>query len=88
MEIAGEHLKKIRENFTIEMCPYCGKEEVIYAQGITPCPDCGNLILPCSCCEDCTDNCPYEIFETGEYNRNLINNPIDPEFSSKLYKYL
>lgn len=49
------------DDYTLEYCPYCDSEEqVIYAKGITACPNCGKPLAPCSMCESCNyATCPY-----------------------------
>lgn len=47
------------EDYTIEWCPWCENEQVIFSKGITRCPDCGKPLAPCSVCEECVKNCPY-----------------------------
>ena len=46
-----------------EWCACCDSEVVIPSFGVSFCPNCGELILPCSMCDadynDCR-NCPYE----------------------------
>lgn len=49
----------ISENYTPEYCPWCDSEQIIYANGITACPNCGRPLAPCSVCGDCKDPCPY-----------------------------
>lgn len=74
---------KIEENinpndYTIEYCPGCETEQVIFNDGITICPDCGKLLLPCGNCEVCNyDKCP-----------NVMNEPIPKELAKKILKLL
>ena len=49
----------MEQKYTIEWCPYCDTEEVIYAEGITACPNCGAPLAPCSMCDECDyETCP------------------------------
>ncbi len=43
------------ENYTVELCPECGEETVVFVHGITPCQHCGCPVLPCSVCNGCGD---------------------------------
>lgn len=58
----GEAGMKI-EDYALEYCPYCDKDVVIHAHGITACSECGKLLAPCTVCHDenggCHDPCPY-----------------------------
>lgn len=46
-------------NFTIEPCPWCGREEVIHINGVTRCR-CGKPLAPCSACDSCNyATCPF-----------------------------
>lgn len=49
------------DDYTLEYCPYCDSyEQVIYAKGVTACPNCGKPLAPCSMCESCNyATCPY-----------------------------
>lgn len=38
------------EGKTYEMCPHCDSEVCIDIDSVSPCPECGILILPCSAC--------------------------------------
>lgn len=37
-------------DYTMEYCPWCDKEVVIHAHGVTRCPSCGAPLAPCSVC--------------------------------------
>jgi len=37
---------------TYEVCPHCMNEVEIQANERSECPNCGELILPCSTCDD------------------------------------
>ena len=69
--------KEVRERFTIEYCPWCDSEQIIFAHGTTECPDCKHILYPCSVCYDetggCENNkpCPY-----GIENRVATNIPL------------
>jgi hypothetical protein len=43
-----------------EWCSHCEQEVEIPPIGRSNCPNCGESILPCSMCEECVENCPYE----------------------------
>lgn len=82
--------KKIRETYCIEPCPGCGGEQVIYAKGVTACPDCGYPMAPCSECEECDyDTCPYGCDGTDADSRKRVTNPpISKDMQASLYKLL
>ena len=64
------------QDYTYEWCPNCKNDVVIYSQGITACPNCGEPLVPCSQCEDCDyDTCPYNCAECGNHIQASINNP-------------
>lgn len=50
-------------DYTMEYCPWCDKEVVIHAHGVTRCPSCGAPLAPCSICAyengGCKKDCPY-----------------------------
>lgn len=53
-----------KEDYTIEWCPHCDTEQVIYSEGVTACLKCHKPLLPCSVCEDgcrITQPCPYDM---------------------------
>lgn len=50
---------EILDRLTLEFCPYCENEVVIFAEGVTACPECGTPLAPCSVCEECKTECPY-----------------------------
>ena len=56
-------VNKKDEEYTSELCPYCGNEPIILAHKPSPCSFCGEIILPCSMCDlhhICSaDTCPY-----------------------------
>lgn len=51
------------DDWTSELCPYCGHESSVLAHKPTPCSFCGEILLPCSMCDlhhICSaDTCPY-----------------------------
>ena len=47
------------EDYTMEYCPFCENEVVVYSNCVTACPYCGRPLAPCSMCEECVDDCPY-----------------------------
>lgn len=40
-----------------EWCPHCNKEVVIPAWTVSPCPNCNEVIVPCSICNHYEMNC-------------------------------
>ena len=76
--------------YTIEMCPNCMTEQVIYSKGITPCSNCGHPLAPCSVCESCNyDTCPYGCDGTENDSYKRATNPVIPEdLQKKLYREL
>lgn len=67
------------QDYTVEWCPNCEKEVVIYSQGVTACPSCGEPLAPCSQCEDCDyDTCPYSCADCGNHIHTPVNNPPIP----------
>lgn len=89
--------KEIRERFTIEWCPWCDSERIIFAQGTTRCPVCNHVLIPCSTCidtfGDCLkhEDCPYaECEQTPDEFRQATNIPLvlTDEETAFLYKNL
>ena len=90
-EDALEHLKEILisgtvqkptpAEFTLELCPYCGNEQVIFSKGVTACPDCGKPLVPCSECSSCNYNfCPYGCNGTAHDDTiPVTERPITPQ---------
>lgn len=77
------------DDYTIEWCPWCDSEQVIFSKGVTACPNCGLPLAPCSMCESCNyDDCPYDCDGTENDERKLITNREITEEEQKLYKYL
>lgn len=76
--------------YTIEMCPNCMTEQVIYSKGITPCSNCGHPLAPCSVCEECNyDTCPCGCDGTENDSYKRVTNPVIPEdLQKKLYNEL
>lgn len=76
--------------FTIEYCPFCDSEQVIWAEGITACPHCGKPLAPCSVCEKCSYfNCPYGCDGTENDEHKVVTRPLIPEeISMALYRCL
>lgn len=80
-------------DYTIEWCPYCEAEQVVYTEGITSC-QCGATLLPCSACEGSsggcsTETCPYkDVAEDEEKRKSLAKPAIPAELAKKLYKVL
>ena len=50
-----------KENITDEWCPHCDSEVVIDGSKLSPCPNCGIELFPCSACPSLWDNgtCTY-----------------------------
>lgn len=59
---------------TTECCSECGKDVEIPARGVSRCPECGKIIVPCSSCRECGRNiCAYdEIIYTKNFNKIRI----------------
>lgn len=89
--------KEILDMFTIEFCPWCNADQIIFAHGTTKCPDCGHVLIPCSVCidmyGDCLghEECPYkEVEDTPEEKKVATNVPINltEEEQAFIYKHL
>lgn len=78
------------DDYTIEYCPWCDSEQIIYATGVTACPECGASLAPCSMCEDCDRNiCPYGCDGSDNDGKKPITNPpISKEMAKEIYKLL
>lgn len=67
------------EDYTIEYCPWCDNDVVIYSKGITACPQCGKPLAPCSVCHaegtGCVDPCPYGCTGGAEDEFKPVTNP-------------
>lgn len=72
--------------YTIEQCPFCDEEVVIYSHGITACPRCGKPITPCSLCDSCTTPCPYNC--TGAFTDRYLKttNPPITRAKTEIYR--
>ena len=84
-------MKKINPmDYTIEYCPNCDSEQVIYATGITACPECGQPLAPCSVCVSCDyETCPYGCTGgTEDSYKKVTNPPIPKDMAEKIYKLL
>lgn len=70
-------------DYVLEYCSNCERESVIFAKGITACPNCGAPLVPCSSCDVCdTANCPYNCFldeEVVNEDLTVTNPPISEE---------
>ena len=77
-------------DYTIEYCPFCDTEQVIYAKGVTACPNCGKPLAPCSMCENCDySTCPCGCTGGAEDEfKKVTNEPISKEQAKELYKLL
>ena len=73
------------ENYTAEYCPFCENEVVIYATGITACPECGKPLALCSMCEECVPNCPYGCTGGKDDEFKKITNPAISQKEIDLY---
>lgn len=64
------------DNYTSEYCPFCDYDVVIYARGITACPNCAKPLAPCTVCDDCNYNtCPYGCTGGQEDEYKPVTNP-------------
>lgn len=72
------------KDFTIEICPWCGKEQVIYTKGITRCL-CGKPLAPCSMCESCDYKyCDYGCNGTDSDAEKQVDHEALPEEDQKI----
>lgn len=80
----------MNQKYTIEWCPCCDTEEVIFAKGITACPNCGAPLAPCSMCDKCNyDTCPYGCHgDESDFHKHVTNTLITKEQAAELYKNL
>lgn len=62
-------------NYTLEFCPFCEADVIIFAKGVTGCPECGAPLAPCSVCEACSGQCPYGCTGGEEDAHKAITNP-------------
>lgn len=82
------------ELFTVEACPNCGSEQVIWSHGVTRCPECGAPLAPCSVCTDengsCNYNsCPYGCDGSENDLKKAVTMPdIFSEDAALLYPFL
>ena len=81
------------EDYTIEMCPWCETEQVIFSHGVTGCPNCGKPLAPCSVCTEenggCDyDKCPYGCDGSENDGKKPITNRAITEEERKLYEFL
>lgn len=80
--------------FTVEACPNCDEEQVIWSHGVTACPHCGVPLAPCSVCMDenggCNyATCPYGCNGTDDDLHKPITMPDVPEeFGETIYRFL
>lgn len=77
-------------DFTIEYCPWCDNDTVIYKIGVTACPECGKPLAPCSMCVRCNyETCAYGCTGGKEDEFKTITNPkITSKEASTLYGLL
>ena len=80
----------VQRKYTIEYCPFCDSEAVIFQTGVTACPHCGKPLAPCSMCEGCDyASCPYGCDGTENDERKIVTNPlINPGDAEYLYQHL
>ena len=52
-------ISDLRKMFTIEMCPCCGFETIVWSHGVTKCQHCNVPIAPCGVCMDEHGDCNY-----------------------------
>lgn len=90
MELSKEELKEKYniEDYTIECCPFCDSEQVIFSKGVTRCPDCGKPLAPCSVCEECVTECPYGCDGTINDSYKEVTNRDITEEEKLLYALL
>lgn len=76
-------------DFTIETCPVCGREEVIHIKGVTRCR-CGYPLVPCSVCESCDyATCPYGCDGTDKEDKKSCDyEALSDDIQTKLYGLL
>ena len=76
-------------DYTIEPCPWCGSEQVIYAMGVTRCV-CGKPLAPCTMCDYCNYNtCPYGCNGTDrDAYKKCDHDTIPSEMQAEIYKLL
>lgn len=82
MSTSKEELKEKYnlDNYTIEYCPWCDMDQVIFSKGVTRCPECGKPLAPCSMCEECVQDCPYGCDGTeNDANKEVTNRDITTE---------
>ena len=61
-----EHMRNTDVDAIAEWCPHCCDEVTLLKEfKVQKCPSCGNEILPCSMCDECTDKCPL----AKDYNK-------------------
>ena len=77
------------QDYTIETCPVCGREEVIRIKGVTRCR-CGYPLAPCSACESCNyATCPYGCDGTDkDANKTCNHEALADDIQKKLYGLL
>ena len=73
--------------YTFAYCTKCKCDKTVYATGITPCPECGSLLFPCSACQECLyDACPYDGKNAKELEPYINRNPIAPKTATKFIR--
>lgn len=90
MRVGKENIRKINlDDYTVEYCPFCDSEQVVFSKGITACPNCGTSLAPCSMCEDCDYGaCPYGCNGSDDEFKEITNPPISKEFVKRIYRFL
>ena len=83
---------KIKYNindYTIEYCPWCNSDQVIFAKGVTACPNCDKPLAPCSMCNGCDySTCQYGCDGTENDKYKTVTNRKITQEEQDLYKYL
>ena len=76
-------------DYTIEHCPWCDSEQVIFAKGVTACPSCGKPLAPCSLCESCDySKCLYGCDGSAKDEQKPITNRAITREEQQLYQYV
>lgn len=81
----------ILTDYTLEYCTRCDSLQVIFANGITACLNCGAPIAVCGLdCETCEyATCPYSSRLEKEDYQKVVTNPLIPkELAKQIYEIL
>ena len=73
-------ISDLQKLFTVEWCPCCNFETIIWSRGISRCQFCGSPIVPCSAChysngDGCYEKCPYSCGEVSYSSEQDITMP-------------